>query len=301
MRSRTSSNPLSTISGHTQPFAVLGHPIGHTLSPVMHNANFRALGMDALYMAFDVDPARLMDVLPVMAHLGFRGVNLTVPLKEVAFRGLRHLDVSARRLGAVNTVEFTPAGLKGHNTDGKGFLLAIREAFGKSIAGLSVFVLGSGGAGRAIAITCATAGARRVAVTDVDFSRARRVAREIRRRAPRTPIDTVPANANAWTEASRTADLVVQATPIGMKKGERSLLPPQAFRKGQMAFDLIYMYPETPFMKAAARGKARTANGLGMLLHQGAWAFTIWTGQKAAVNVMRKALEKAVYRRTKAS
>ena len=290
---------LPKLSGHTQPFAVFGHPIGHTLSPVMHNANFRSLGMDAIYLAFDVEPARLMEVLPAMAHMGFRGVNLTVPLKEVAFRGLRRLDKSARRLGAVNTVEFSPAGLKGHNTDGKGFLLAIDEAFGRSVSGLSVFVLGSGGAGRAVAITCAAAGARRVAVTDVDFSRARRVAREIRRLSTRTAIDAVPADIAAWTEASLRADLVVQATPVGMKKGERSLLPPAAFRKRQMVFDLIYMYPKTPFMKAAARAGAKTANGLGMLLHQGAWAFTIWTGKKADVDVMRKELEKAVYGRAR--
>ena len=288
------------ISGHTQPFAVLGHPIGHTLSPVMHNANFRALGLDALYLAFDVEPTRLMEVLPAMARMGFQGVNLTVPLKEVAFKGLSRLDESASRLGAVNTVEFTADGMRGHNTDGQGFLLAIQEAFGRDLSGLSVFVLGSGGAGRAVAITCAAAGASRVAVTDVDFKRAQRVSGEIRSLAPDTPIETVPATAEAWTEASRHADLVIQATPVGMKKSEHSLLPREAFRKGQMAFDLIYMYPATPFMKVAAQGGARTANGLGMLLHQGAWAFTIWTGMKAKVDVMRKELQKAVYQPAKA-
>ena len=285
------------ISGHTEPFAVLGHPIGHTLSPAMHNANFRSLKMDAIYLAFDVDPARLQEVLLAMAAMGFKGVNLTVPLKEVAFRSLRELDESAGRLGAVNTVEFTPSGMKGHNTDGKGFLLAIREAFRRDVHGLSVFVLGSGGAGRAVAITCAAAGAKSVAVTDVDVARATRVAREIRLKAPRARIECVSAATEAWEEACGKADLVVQATPVGMKRNERSLLPPRAFRKGQMAFDLIYMYPETPFMKAAAQGGARTANGLGMLLHQGAWAFTIWTGRQAAVDVMRKELEQAVYSR----
>jgi len=297
---KQSARHIAPIGGHTRPYAVLGHPIGHTLSPAMHNANFRALGMDALYLAFDVEPARLLDVLPAMADMGFRGVNLTVPLKETAFRGLRRLDESARRLGAVNTVEFTPTGLKGHNTDGKGFLLAVREAFGRGVSGLSVFVLGSGGAGRAVALACAAAGARRVAVSDVDIRRARRLVRELRRRTPRASVESISPIPEAWTAACRQADLVVQATPIGMKKGDRSLLPPSAFRKGQMAFDLIYMYPETPFMKAAARGGARTANGLGMLLHQGAWAFTIWTGRKAAVATMRKALENAVYPKAKA-
>ena len=99
------------ISGHTQPFAVLGHPIGHTLSPVMHNASFAALGLDAIYLAFDVKPERLMTVLPAMRSMGFGGVNLTIPHKEVAFRGLEKLDDSAKLLGAVNTVQFAGDGI----------------------------------------------------------------------------------------------------------------------------------------------------------------------------------------------
>ena len=135
------------LSGHTKPYAVLGHPIGHTLSPVMHNASFQALGLDAIYLAFDVHPDRLMEVLPAMRDMGFGGVNLTVPLKEAAFRGLKELGPSAQWLGAVNTVEFRPDGtLKGHNTDGQGFLTALQEAFDLRVAGKRLFVLGCGGA-----------------------------------------------------------------------------------------------------------------------------------------------------------
>ena len=287
---------MNALSGHTQPFAVLGHPIGHSLSPAMHNASFRALGLDAVYLAFDVHPDRLMSVLPAMRDMGFRGVNLTVPLKEVAFRGLADLDASARRLGAVNTVEFCASGaLKGHNTDGGGFSVAVREAFGAGIGGQAVFVLGSGGAGRAVAITCAVEGARHIALTDLDPARPARVASEIAALAPGVPLAVVPADPAAWREACLRSDLAVQATPVGMKRDDRSLLDPGGFRKGQMAFDLVYMYPETAFMKAAREGGARTANGLGMLVHQGARAFTIWTGGAADVAAMRAALEAAVY------
>ena len=116
------------LSGHTTPFAVLGHPIGHTLSPIMHNASFETLGMDAIYLAFNVDPSCLMPVLDSMKNMGFGGVNLTIPLKEVAFRNLSELSDSARKIGAVNTIEFLNNGkLKGHNTDGLGFLQAIKE------------------------------------------------------------------------------------------------------------------------------------------------------------------------------
>jgi len=287
---------MKALSGHTQPFAVLGHPIGHTLSPIMHNASIEELGLDAVYLAFDVHPDRLMQVLPAMGTMGFKGVNLTVPLKEVAFRGLADLAPSARNLGAVNTVQYLPDGnLRGHNTDGQGFLAAIEESFRTGIKGLKVFVLGSGGAGRAVAITCAVGGARELAVTDLEKERADRLAKEIRDKTPLVGVRSVPSDPASWSKACHDADLVIQATPVGMKREDASLLTPAAFRKGQLAFDLVYMYPETPFMRAAHSAGANAANGLGMLLHQGAAAFTIWTGRQASVPAMRKALEASVY------
>jgi len=285
------------LSGQTKPFAVLGHPIGHTLSPVMHNAAFKALGIDAVYLAFDVEPSRLMNVLPAMGAMGFGGVNLTVPLKEVAFKSLQNLDESASMLGAVNTIEYTADGVRGHNTDGNGFLHAMQEAFGTAVSGLSVFIIGTGGAGRAVAIACAAEAARRITVTDLATDRARRVADEISQLVPNAEIKTVPVGADAWTEACQKADLVVQATPVGMKKEDRPLLRSEAFHSGHLVFDLVYMYPETAFMSGARRAGARIANGLGMLLHQGALSFSIWTGRKAAMDIMRKALEEEVYGR----
>lgn len=287
---------MRAIGGKTMPFAVLGHPIGHTLSPVMHNAAFRALRLDAVYLAFDVHPDRLMGVLPAMADMGFRGVNLTVPLKEVARRGLADLEPLAGMLGAVNTVEFTAGGLRGHNTDGYGFLRAVAEDLGvDSVKGRRVFVLGTGGAGRAVAITCAFSGAARVALADADAARASRVAAEIAGLAPGT--EALPVSVADAAGACREADLVVQATPVGMHAKDPSPLGPEAFRAGQAAFDMVYMRPETAFMAAARGAGAAAANGLGMLLHQGARACSIWTGREAPVGVMRQALEAAVYGR----
>lgn len=277
------------------PFAVLGHPIGHSLSPVMHNAAFQALGMDALYLAFDVPPARLRRTLAFMKELGFRGVNLTVPLKEVACRGLDLLDPTARIFGAVNTVQFLPHGLKGYSTDGVGFLSAVREAFDGTLKGRFVFVLGTGGAGRTVAMACAGEQTAGIFLADLDRTRARRVAREIARLHPSVPVQVVESTPAAWAHASLASDLVIQSTPVGMKPSDPSLLPPSAFRRGQWAFDLVYMYPETGFMRAARRAGAHTSNGLGMLLHQGAASFKIWTGKTPPVPVMRRALEKAVY------
>jgi shikimate dehydrogenase len=282
---------MSQLSGHTKPYAVLGHPIGHTLSPVMHNASIRSLGLDAIYLAFDVRPDRLLDVLPAMQAMGFGGVNLTIPLKEVAFRGLKQLDESARLLGAVNTVQFTDGGMIGHNTDGYGFLRALEESFGASIAGAKVFVLGCGGAGRAVALMCAGQGVAEIMLAEVDDAKRNGVAAELNKLYPAVKV----AHATDAVSACRGADFVVQATPVGMKQTDAPLLGPEAFRAGQCAFDLIYMYPETVFMKQAKLGGARTANGLGMLLHQGARAFSIWTGREPDVEAMRAALQKAVY------
>jgi shikimate dehydrogenase len=284
------------LSGHTTPYAVLGHPIGHTLSPVMHNASFRALGLDAIYLAFDVHPDRLLTVLPAMREMGFGGVNLTVPLKEVAFRGLTDLAPSAARLGAVNTVEFVEGGgLRGHNTDGDGFLTAVSESFGEPVAGKRIFVLGCGGAGRAVALTCAAGGAAALVLTDMDPARVARLAGELRTGFPTCRLEEIPPEAAHWQAACRSADLAVQCTPVGMKPTDPPLLAPDAFRAGQLAFDLVYMFPETAFMRAARSAGARAANGLGMLLHQGARAFQIWSGRDADVSAMRGALEGEVY------
>ena len=286
---------MKQLSGYTKPYAVLGHPIGHTLSPVMHNASIQSLGLDAIYLAFDVAPENLMNVLPGMRAMGFGGCNLTIPLKEVAFRGLEHLDESARLLGAVNTVEFKDGRMIGHNTDGYGFLKAMEEAFGEPVSGASVFVLGCGGAGRAVALMAAGAGASSVALADLDTVKVAAVRDELRKLYPSVRVTTVSDPA-AQVEACRASDVVVQATPVGMKQTDRPLLGSEAFRAGQRAFDLIYMYPETVFMAEARKGGARTANGLGMLLHQGARAFAIWSGREPDVEAMRKALQAAVYK-----
>jgi shikimate dehydrogenase len=235
-----------------------------------------------------------MEVLPSMALMGFAGVNLTVPHKEIAFRGLDKLDESAQLLGAANTVAFTTDGMVGHNTDGYGFLKALEEAFGKTVEGDSVFVLGCGGAGRATALMAATKGAKSIVLADIDADRVQKLNDEIIGLTPRVEIVQV-LEKEKQVELCRECDLVVQASPVGMKQDDPSLLPLEAFREGQRAFDLIYMYPETAFLTTAREAGAEIANGLGMLLHQGARAFEIWTGVEPSVSAMRKSLESAVY------
>jgi shikimate dehydrogenase len=260
----------------------------------MHNAAFAAMGRDAVYLAFDVAPDDLMGVLASMRAMGFRGVNLTIPLKEVALHGLARLDPSAELLGAVNTVEFAEDGLVGHNTDGYGFLAAVHEAFGSSVEGLNVLVVGAGGAGRAVALTAASVGASSVALADLDHERVEQVVAEINSLGKGPAVSAV-AKADQQRAAGE-ADFVVNATPIGMKKNDPSVIDAAWLKPGQNVFDLVYMYPHTGTTAAAEEVGCDTANGLGMLLHQGAKAFEIWTGVKPPVDVMRGALQKAVYK-----
>jgi shikimate dehydrogenase len=263
----------------------------------MHNAAMQEMQMDAIYLAFDVPPERLLGLLPTFRELGFGGLNLTVPLKEIAFRGLTELDDLARKLGAVNTIEFRAEGvIKGHNTDGYGFLRAIRESFGTGVRDLKIFILGCGGAGRAVAITCAMEGARRIVLKDADRTRATRLYDEIRKPFGATCTVELAGDTPAGLDPSiHDCDLVVQATPIGMRREDPSPLPATAFRRDQMVYDLVYMYPETDLMRQARKAGARAENGLGMLLHQGARALSIWTGVEPPIHTMRHALEREVY------
>ena len=287
--------------GQPVPFALLGHPVGHSLSPFMHNAAFKALGMNARYSLLDVAPGDIPHTLAELREKKFGGVNVTIPHKEAAYRFLAAkgaLSDTARLLHSVNTVVFRPDGsLLGDNTDAPGFLDALRESFRASPRGKRILVLGCGGAGRALALVCAMQGAESILVADVNLAARRRLLLALRQAAPGLPVAGV--SLDRARTAARDCDLIIQATPVGMHPGDPSLLPAESFRKGQIVFDLIYNPAVTPLLAAAKAAGARTANGLGMLLHQGARAFRLWTGRHPSVPVMRAALEKALQARSK--
>ena len=281
---------MTTLSGKTKPFAVLGHPVGHSLSPAMHNPALQAMGLDAAYLAFDVVPERVLEVLASMEVMGFGGVNLTVPHKEVAFAGFDRLDPSAQVMRAVNTVQFTPDGMVGHNTDGVGFLRAAEEAFGEGLRGADVFVAGAGGAGRAVAIASAQAGAARVVLYNRTAAKAERLAEELEALGADAEVSVTDQGGDA-----ASSQWVINGTSLGMKADDPPLLPAAAFRPGQRVMDLIYVQPVTPFMAPAMEAGAEAVNGLGMLLHQGVKALEIWLDREIPVDVMRTGLEQAVY------
>ena len=275
----------------TYRFGIFGHPINHSLSPRMHTASFRALGLLAEYTAFDVLPEVLAERLDACRSDGFDGLNLTLPHKTAALALMTRVDPLARLAGAINVVRFDADGCTGFNTDLTGFLAALQEDCGITPEDKRVLVLGCGGAGRAVALACAQSGAAVITLANRSEDKALRLAEDLSRVPDcRSRICTTA----DWCAASREADLVVQCTSAGLHADDASPLPPEAFRPGQVLYDVVYTAPATPTMRVAQAAGAQTANGLGMLLHQGAHAFKLWTGLDADIHAMRQAVIEAV-------
>ena len=281
------------IDGSTTIAGVFGAPIVHTASPAMHNAAFEALEMNWAYLAFHVDPQNLPTALRGARDMGVVGINLTVPHKILALDCVDEIDAEARKLGAVNTVSVEKGQLRGFNTDGYGFLKAVKEEFNLSIRGKRVLVLGAGGAGRAIAVKCALEGAAKVMVANRTAAKIEPIAREIRN--TKSGFSAIGLTTDEIHKVIHEVDLVVNATSVGLKEGETLGLDAALFSARLLVYDTIYRPAQTELLHVAEGSGAKVANGLSMLLHQGARAFEIWTKRKAPLAVMRRALRAAVY------
>jgi shikimate dehydrogenase len=281
------------INGSTTIVGVFGAPITHTASPAMHNAAFAALDMNWVYLAFHVEPANLRTALQGAMHMGLVGVNLTIPHKILARDCVDDIEAEARKLGAVNTVSMEKGKLRGFNTDGYGFLRAIKEDFNLSIKGKRVLVLGAGGAGHGIAVKCALDGAAKVIVANRTLARIEPIAHEIG--GTKTEFLALKLAAEEIRKVIHEVDLVVNATSVGLHEGDSLGLGADLFSPRMHVYDTIYRPAETELLRVAESAGAKVANGLSMLLHQGAKAFEIWTKRKAPLAVMRRALRAAVY------
>jgi shikimate dehydrogenase len=267
--------------------AVIGDPIAHSLSPLLHNAAFAALGLDWVSVGFRVPGGEAQRALAAARALSLRGLSVTMPHKAEVAAHVNELTPTARRLGAVNCVIIDDGRLIGDNTDGRGFLAALQRATGIDPVGLRCLVLGAGGAARAVVVALADAGASDVAVW------ARRLE---------------PANAAAelagtvgrlgQPHETATADLIVNATPAGMAgsaaAGERPPVDPAALSSDHVVVDLIYEPRRTAWLEACAAQGATTLGGLGMLVHQAAAQIEAWTGLEAPVGEMWAAAEAAM-------
>ena len=265
--------------------AVIGSPVGHSLSPAIHNAAFRALGLPWVFVAWEVPEGYAPEALESMERFGVAGLSVTMPHKSAVAQALDSLAEEAEMLGAVNCV-VREAGadggtkLIGHNTDGYGIIASLREDAGFAPENSDCLVLGAGGAARAAVLALANAGASRVAVANRTPERAEQAAALAGDKGEVVPAD-----------AAGEFDLVVNATPLGMGELKDEIpVSPMLLRPDQTVLDLIYIPEETTLMAQARDRGVAVYNGLGMLVHQAARAFELWTSQPAPLEAMTSAV-----------
>ncbi len=276
------------VSGRTKVLAVFGCPVEHSLSPAMHNAAIRALGLDYVYVPFRVEPDELPQAVAGLRSMRFAGVNLTIPLKERAVDLVDELSDEAARIGAVNTLWFREGRLVGDSTDGPGFLRSLESA----VEGIpeSALILGAGGSARAVCHALAGRGVT-LAIANRTMARAESLAGEL----PGDGVRVVPWTDDDLRSACAEVGLVVNCTSVGMTPNiGGSPLPPGCLKTGQLIYDLIYSPPETRLLKEARECGAVAMNGVLMLVHQGACSFELWTGVRPPMDVMERAVTERI-------
>ena len=283
--------------------AVLGDPVAHSASPPMHNAALSACGLSQRYGRLHILPEELSEAVPLLGQAGFVGVNLTIPHKVAVLPMVDVLDPSAQVLGAVNTIAIRDQRLFGFNTDGPGLVRAIAADFGVRLGELRVLILGAGGgAGRAIALQCALEGCPRIVLVNRTLEKVEALAGEVRgvhpSGQPESEVYALGSSDASLGEHVAVTDLILQCSSLGMHADDPSPLNLDFLQRSHLVYDTIYSNRSRLITAADAIG-ARTANGLSLLLHQGALAFEIWFGRPAPLEIMGAALLEA--RSTQAS
>jgi len=277
---------------------VFGDPVAHSLSPQMQNAALKHCKIDMQYARFHIRASELRSALHFLRELDFIGVNLTVPHKIAAFGQIDDADETATHTGAVNTIRIRDKKLIGSNTDGEGFLRAIRSEFSVDVRDLRVMIIGAGGGtGHAIAWQCALENCERLVLVNRTQEKAMALADSLRPffAGPRVLGPVARLEAVPWDEAALRAqlqdiDLIVNATPLGMNSSDPAPIATRLLAPHHMVFDAVYGPSKTALVRAANEAGARGANGLSMLLHQGALSFSIWFDRDAPIDLMRAAL-----------
>jgi shikimate dehydrogenase len=307
---RVSQLVQPAINAATRLCAVYGSPIVHSASPAMHNAAFAILGLNWRYLAFEVDPKNLRAAIEGAKAMGFAGLNLTVPHKMLALDLVDALDDSAKTFGAVNTIRFEGRNADGawvplresvgtsklleirahgFNTDAVAIAHTLRGDLGLELRGAKVVLLGAGGTGRTVALKLASENVAELFLVNRTQSKAGEIANEIEKRFPAVRVSVgYPKN---------DVDLLMNATSLGLSADDSLPLDEKQFslRHARTVYDVIYRPAETKLLASAKAAGCKTANGVGMLLRQGATAFEIWTGKPAPIELMRQALEQNIY------
>lgn len=286
------------ITAATRVCAVIGHPVEHSLSPLMQNAAIEALGLPWIYLGFNVKPENLGFALTGMRSMGFVGINVTIPHKETILSHLDELDEMAQAIGAVNTVHFEDGRAKGYNTDGYGFTQSVLADGEMEMTGATVLILGGGGAARGMAAAAAAAGAKKIILANRTRARAERIAADLQGPFPEVRWEVVQLSATSLKNAAGRSQVIANATALGMKPSDPLPIPAEAISPGQVVFDSVYVTPrgstggpgETPLLLAAKAAGAIPVTGLGMLARQGAKSLSIWSGLQPDEDLMLSTL-----------
>ncbi len=270
----------------TKLTVLLGQPLGHSVSPAMHNRVFEKLGMDYCYMPVEVSAENLGAVFGGLTKMNVAGFNVTIPHKIHIMKFLDELDPIAQTIGAVNTICLRDGRTKGYNTDGEGFIRSLEEKADISVQGKRFFILGSGGAVRAIAMTLAFKGAEKIYLCNRTYSKAESLTREINEKILNC-AEAIEQTPETMEPLLRNCDILVNGTQLGMHPNEnRSPLDKSLLSQHLIVSDIVYNPLMTKLLKDAQQLGCTTVDGLGMLIYQGAAAFQLWTGVEPLINEM---------------
>lgn len=278
------------ITGKTDVYAILGHPVEHSLSPAMQNAEFERLGIDSIYIPAPVHPDNLEMSLKGMVAAGVVGFNVTIPHKQAVMPFLDEISDDAALVGAVNTIKVENGRLLGFNTDIDGWIRDIQEDI--LLERSSVCIVGAGGAARAIAVGALKSGASRLFVCGRNAETVRPFAEELKSRMPEADIQWNTLEAPECADQIAACHIVVNATPVGMESNPGTPIPAEWLNEDQYYYDTIYVPAETELMRGAQQKGCSVRGGLGMLAYQGAVAFEIWTGIEPDVDRMKSTLKR---------
>lgn len=280
-----------------QRIAIIGFPLGHSISPHFQQAALDYYGLSAHYETWEVPVQALPQVIPRLRQADCLGANVTVPFKEAVLPLLDVLEPRAERIGAVNTIAKKGSRLIGYNTDAQGFLRALREDANFDPRGRCALLLGAGGAAHAVAFALAEDGIASLFLANRNLERAEQLAHSLRLSGYQGRIEVIPLEIARLSTFLRQSQLLVHCTPMGTKGSPeqgRSLLSSEDIPQGTLVYDLVYNPPETPLLQEAQRAGARSLGGLPMLVYQGAASFQRWTGKGPPLEVMFAAARRAL-------
>lgn len=264
-------------------FAVIGHPIEHSLSPIMHHANFDALQLDHGYQALNIPPAHFNHIRDIASEYGLDGFNVTIPHKERIIPYLDELTDEARAIGAVNTVHIKEGCWIGHNTDGLGFVKGLIEYYG-DLSDAKILILGAGGASKGITYSLSQKTVHRIAVANRTMSR-----------FDDWQFEVTPYHLSEVDQIAGQFDIIINTTPVGMHTSTDQVVSLKELKHDALVCDIIYVPAETAFLKAARLQGYKTYNGLDMFVYQGAESFKFWTGLEADIEIMRNRVKEKLY------